>query len=463
MSEKNIKSLVERSKKAFSAYEYASQEEVDFICARVAWACCEPEFVKEISKQTYDATGLGDPDAKPLKMGKVRAIYDQTKGVRTCGVIEKDVEPGIIKYAKPIGVIAALIPITNPEITPIIKTLWSLKTRNSIVLSPHPRGLAINKKVTDRIRFVLSKFGYPEDLVLSIEEPGIAASQLLMEMSDLVLATGGANMVKAAYSSGTPSYGVGVGNAYMIVDETVDLAETAEKIRKSKIFDYASGCSADNGTLIFEDIYEPMIDALKAEGGFFIANNSPEKESLKKTMWPEPCKLNPKIITQPATKIAELAGIQVAADTKFLMVEEDGIGPDYPFSREKISPVLTLMKWKEFDTAVEMVNRITGYNGSGHSCGIHSFNEDRINKLAEKARVSRITVRQSHALSNSGAWTNGLKQTCTLGCGTWGGSIVSENLNFEHLLNVTRVSYEIDRTPPTDEELFGLDVMKSLD
>lgn len=462
MPDKLTTSLITKAREAFSKYEYATQEDVDFICARVAWACCEPSFVEEVSSLTYETIGLGDPEAKPLKMGKVRAIYDQMKGVRTCGVIERDVEPGVVKFAKPVGVIAALIPVTNPELTPAIKALWALKTRNAVVLAPHPRALTINNLVAERIRSVLSRFGYPEDLVLTVEKPSIQASQSLMEQCDLVLATGGAPMVRAAYSSGTPSFGVGVGNAYMIVDDTVDLALTAEKIRRSKTFDFASGCSSDNGALIQNDIYDGMIEALQKEGGFLIRNNSPKKASLASMMWSEPGKLNPEVIARPATTIAKLAGLQVPEQTRFLMVEEDGVGPDHPFSREKLSPVLTLYRWKDFEEAVDRVNEITGYNGSGHSCGIHSFNDERIQRLAEKARVSRVTVRQPHGLANSGAWTNGLKQTCTLGCGTWGGSIVSENVNFEHLLNVTRLSYEIERTPPTDEELFGREVMDSL-
>jgi sulfoacetaldehyde dehydrogenase len=396
-------------------------------------------------------------------MNKVKAAYAQMKGVRTCGVVESDIEPGIVKYAKPVGIIGALIPVTNPELTPAMKSLWSLKTRNAIILAPHPRALEINNRVAGRIRSVLEKYDYPVDLVLSIDKPSKEVSRELMRQCDLVLATGGSEMVHAAYSSGTPTYGVGTGNAYTIVDDTVDPYETAKKIRLSKTADNASGCSADNGTLVCDKIYERMIEALASEGGYLIQNGSAEKERLASAMWTAPGVLNREIIAQPASKIARKAGIPAPSNTDFLMVEEEGVGPNYPFSREKLSPVLTIYRWKEFEHAVDMINQITYHCGAGHSCGIHSYDETRIARLAEKARVARVTVRQAHALANAGAWTNGLTNTCTLGCGTWGGSIVSENVNYRHLLNITRLSYETEGREPSDEELFGSDVLRSLD
>lgn len=457
-----IAEIIDRAREAFTQYEFASQETVDFICARVAWACCEPNFARNIAEFTYAQTGLGTVEAKIGKMNKVKAAYAQMKGVRTCGVVERDVEPGIVKYAKPVGIIGALIPVTNPELTPAMKSLWSLKTRNAIVLAPHPRALEVNNRIAGRIRSILKRFDYPVELVIPIEEPSKAVCQELMRQCDLVLATGGSEMVHAAYSSGTPTYGVGTGNAYTIVDETVDLRETAEKIRVSKTADNASGCSADNGTLISDEIYERMIEALETEGGYFIRNGSAEKQRLASALWTAPGVLRREIIAQTAFKIARLAGISVPPDTKFLMVEEEGIGSSYPFSGEKLSPVLTVYRWKDFDRAVDMINQITNYCGAGHSCGIHSHDEKRIARLAERARVARVTVRQAHALANAGSWTNGLTNTCTLGCGTWGGSIVSENVNYKHLLNITRLSYEVEGSEPPDEELFGPDVVRSL-
>ncbi|TVQ22825.1 MAG: aldehyde dehydrogenase family protein [Spirochaetaceae bacterium] len=454
---------VARARAAFDQYEFAGQEDVDRLCAHVAYACCEPGFAREIAELAFAETGLGRVESKVGKMGKLKLTWAQMKGVPTCGVIERDVEPGIVKYAKPVGVIGALIPVTNPELTPALKSLWALKTRNAIVLAPHPRAAKVNARVAERIRAVLRALSFPEDLVVALEQPSKEASQELMGRCDLVLATGGAPMVHAAYSSGTPTYGVGTGNAYSIVDETCDLGETAQKIRLSKTADNASGCSSDNGVLAYDGVYDELVSALQAEGGYLIPAGHPEKAALQATMWSGPQTLNPSVIAQTAHKIAGMAGIAAPEETQFLMVEEDGIGPEYPFSREKLSPVLTLYRWSRFEQAIEMVNEITRYCGAGHSCAIHSTDEGRIERLAERVRVARITVRQAHALSNSGAWTNGLKSTCTLGCGTWGGSIVSENVTFEHLLNVTRVSRAIDASEPSNEQLFGAEVIRAVD
>lgn len=460
MPEDYITGLVERGRRAFREYEYAGQEEVDHICARVAWAGCREPFARRIAHLTYEKTGLGDEHSKFLKMrNKLKAIYAETKGVKTVDVINHDREKGVIEFAKPVGVIGALIPVTNPEMTPFIKALWALKTRNAIVLAPHPRGLEINNVAVEEIRSVLKRHGYPEDLVIGIEETSIDNSKKLMEQCDLILATGGAAMVRAAYSSGKPAYGVGTGNAVVLVDETVDIADSAKKIAASKTFDLASGCSADNSCLVHESIYEDFLSALVNNGAYILREGSPVKERLQRVMWSEKNVLNRDIIARPAREIAKMAEIAVPGGTEFLVVEEEGIGDDYPFSREKLSPVLTAYKWNDFDHAVDMVNMITGNCGAGHSCAIHSRDDDRVRELGRRVRVARVTVNQAHALANSGSWHNGLVNTATLGCGTWGGNIVSENVYFKHLLNTTRVAYPIEREVPTDEEVFGKEVI----
>jgi sulfoacetaldehyde dehydrogenase len=450
-----VEGLVDRSRKAFRTIEFADQQTVDDICGRIAWQTTRDEFVDTIARQSYAIAGLGSLDAKYKKMGKIKAIYYSMKNARTCGIIDENPEEGIVAYAKPMGVIAALIPITNPAITPIIKTLWALKTRNSIVLAPHPRGVEINKLIAAKIHGILRENGMDPDLVLSVDDASIANSKALMEYADIVLATGGASMVKAAYESGTPAYGVGTGNAPVIIDGTMDLAESARLVKMSKTFDNASGCSADNHNLVYDGVYSDYVKCLQAEGGYLVRADSPEKQALQDTLWTAWNVLNRDIVARPAKMIAELAGIAVPDGTEFLMVEESGIGDDYPFSREKLCPVLTLYRWSDFDRAVDMVNELTGNCGAGHSCGIHTTDDGRARHLAEKARVARVTLRQAHALSNSGSWTNGLRQTCTLGCGTWGGGIASENVDFHHLLNITRLSYPLDRSIPDDEDIFG--------
>ena len=274
-----------------------------------------------------------------------------------------------------------------------------------------------------------------------------------MAQCDLVVATGGAGMVKSAYSSGTPAYGVGAGNAVVIVDETADIKDAAHKIMLSKTFDFATSCSSDNSIVVHEKIYDELLKELQAEGGYL--TNKEEKEKLQKTMWPDGHHLSREIVAQPAGKIAGLAGIELPEDKKFMMVEESGVGAEHPFSGEKMSVVLTVYKVGSFEEAVDKVNEITGYQGMGHSCGIHTTDDSRLDVLGNSVKVSRIMVRQPQCYGNSGNWDNGMPFTMTLGCGTWGGNISSENITYKHFINTTWVSKQIEEQIPSDEELFG--------
>jgi sulfoacetaldehyde dehydrogenase len=386
----------------------------------------------------------------------VLALNQKLPGVNmSMGVIERDEARGLIKIAKPVGVVGAIIPVTNPEATPVLKAMMAIKTRNAVVMSPHPKAKKTNTFIVDRIREVLKKYDAPEDLVIGIEEPTMPISQELMKQCDLVLATGGGGLVRAAYTSGTPAYGVGVGNAVVVVDETADLKDAADKIKRSKTFDFATSCSTENSLVIQEDIYDDLIEALKAEGGYLL--DADEKQKLQSKMWNNGL-LAREIVAQPASTIAAFAGLTIPEETSFFMVEESHVGKDYPFSGEKLSVIVTLYKYKTFQDAIDRVNEITEYQGKGHSCGIHSTNEDHILEFALKTYTSRLMVRQPQCLANSGAWTNGMPMTLSLGCGTWGGNISGENITWKHLLNMTWVSYPIPNNQPTDEELFG-DVM----
>jgi len=285
-----------------------------------------------------------------------------------------------------------------------------------------------------------------------VESPSIELAKEVMRQSDLIMATGSADMVRSAYSSGKPAYGVGAGNAPIVVDETADILDAARKIRIGKTGDNASGCSAENSLIIQEKIYDQLIGALKNEGGYLASKD--EKEKLKAAMWPDG-KISKDIVAQPVMRIAQIAGIEIPENTAFIMVEEEGIGKGYPFSGEKLSLVLTLYKYGEFKEAIEKVNAITNYSGCGHSCGIHSKDRQRILELALKTRTSRVTVRQPHGAANSGNWFNGLSFSFSLGCGTWGGNIVSENVTQKHYINVTQLAEPIDRTEPPESEIYG--------
>lgn len=449
-----IGSLIERARKAQKSIEFATQEQVDKVVESLAWHAVQPKFARELAELAVKESRMGDVDSKYAKMMvKVRAGYLDMKGAQTVGIIEENHEKGLVKIAKPVGVVGALVPCTNCEATPVLKASWAVKTRNAIILAPHPRTQKTNAMVVDLMRSVLEKHGMDPDLIINMDQVSLDNSQELMAQCDLILATGGGGMVKSAYSSGTPAYGVGAGNAVTIIDETQDLSEVAEKIRRSKTFDQATSCSSENSCLVLESVYDDFIAAMEKEGGYLVT--AEEKEKLQKAMWPDGHALNKDVVAQPAASIAKIAGIDLPEGKTFMMVPETGIGADYPFSGEKLSVVATIYTWKEFSEAVQMVNDITNYSGAGHSCGIHSSNRDRVIELATKVNVSRVMVNQPQSLSNSGAWTNGMPTTLTLGCGTWGGNIASENITFKHLLNTTWVAFPIASRQPKDEDLFS--------
>ena len=465
MSEENTKNeakayvatLVERAKKAQASIEFATQEEVDTLAEAICWKATNPEFARELAELAVQESRMGDVESKYAKMmGKSRGGWFDMKGQQSVGILEEDHVNNLVCIAKPIGVIGALVPCTNCEATPVLKAAWTLKTRNAIILAPHPRTQKTNEKVVNMMRDVLVSYGYNPDLIVNMAEVSLENSQELMAQCDLILATGGPGMVAAAYSSGTPAYGVGAGNAVTIVDDSQDMSVVAEKIRRSKTFDQATSCSSENGAIVEAKIYGKFIEAMEKEGGYLVT--AEQKVKLQNAMWPNGHVLNREVVAQSAQKIAKVAGISLPEGKKFFMVEETGVGADYPFSGEKLSVVITLYKWDKFEEAIDLVNRITGYSGAGHSCGIHTTNRERALELAKSVRVSRVMVNQPQSLSNSGAWTNGMPVTLTLGCGTWGGNISSENITWKHLINKTWVSFPIESKQPKDEELFSEEV-----
>ncbi len=448
-----IAGLMERARAAQAQIEYASQEEVDLMVRRLAWAGVRPDFAEDYAMSCAEDTGMGyGPHKVAKQMVKVRGALRDTIGKKTVGVVFDDPKIGIRKIAKPMGVIGALIPVTNGEATPFIKSLFAIKTRNAIILSPHPRAQTTNDRAVEQMRSTLKRFGWPEDLVIGVEDVTLDKSSELMKQCDLILATGGGPMVKAAYSSGTPSQGVGAGNSVSIVDETADLPDAADKIMRSKTFDNATSCSTENSLVIHESVHDAMLDELQKVGGYLVSPE--EKEKLQATVWTEKG-LNRAIVAQPAARIAELADIDLPEGKTFFLVPETGVGKEHPFSGEKLSVICAVYRYAAFDDAVDLVNRITTFSGPGHSCGIHTTNDERVMQLASTVRVSRVMIRQPQCLANSGAWTNGMPMSLTLGCGSWGGTSTSSNVTWEHMLNYTWVSYPIPSTEPTDEELFG--------
>jgi sulfoacetaldehyde dehydrogenase len=461
MSEER-KKIGEYMAKARAAQEQVAsytQEQIDDVCLSVGWQLYKDDNIAECARVAVEETGMGVYEDKIKKHKvKVGGVCRDILRAKTVGIIEQDKTTGITKYAKPVGVIGALTPVTNPTATCGSNGVGILKGRNAVIFAPHPRAKTPCAVACEYMRDGLKKVGAPVDLVQYIKEPNIDMSQELMRQVDLVIATGGAPMVKAAYSSGTPAYGVGAGNPVIIVAEDADLADAAEKITISKTFDNATSCSSDNSLVIHESVFDAMVAELVKQGGYLC--NPDEKERLEKLMWTPTKKtghlaLNLKVVAVSAKQIANDAGIQVPDHTRMLMVKGQNPGMSR-FSGEKISPVLALWTYQTFDEALDMVKKMHAYAGLGHSCGLYTFNQDYIHKAAAELKVSRVLVRQAHAPSAGGNLWNGMPSTVSLGCGTWGGNITTENIHWKHFINVTWLSEPIQPARElTDEDIFG--------
>ena len=449
----HIDELVSRARVAAAEIASATQADVDRLCQAIAWAVANETTFTRLAQMSVVESGLGDPVSRISKRFKIMGILRDVLRQKSVGVIEELPERGIVKYAKPVGVIASLIPTTNPELTPAGVALFAIKCRDAVIFSPHPRSKQTTIETVRIMRDILAREGVPPDLLQCIERPSIPAAQYLMASCDLVQATGGKDMVRAAYSSGTPAYGVGSGNSTVIIDETAEIDQAARNTRLSKTSDYGSGCSADGNLVIQASIYEALRDQLQQEGGYLAC--AEEKAKLQRVLWDEEGHRLPETVAISAQKLGALAGFSVPSDRTFIVVEEEHIGREFPFSSEKLAVVLSLFRYQDFDDALQMVEQIFEVGGKGHSCGIYSHDDDHIDRLARMAPVSRIMVRQPQSKANAGSFTNGMPMTSSLGCGTWGGNATSENIHLKHYMNVTWVSRPIPEDRPSEQELFG--------
>jgi sulfoacetaldehyde dehydrogenase len=447
--------LVERARAAQAELETYSQQRVDDVVAAAAWAIYEPGRAKALAELSVEATGLGCVADKVTKNQRktIGTLRDLT-GAPSVGIISEDAALGITEYAKPVGVVAAVCPSTNPAATPANKTMMALKGGNAVILSPSPKGASTCAMLVRYMHEELDKVGAPRDLVQFIAEPSKALTNELMRQADLVVVTGSQRNVRAAYSSGTPAIGVGAGNAPVIIAADADLADAAEKVKRSKVFDYATSCSSENSVHIDAAVYEDALAELRAQGGYLLT--APEKARLQAAMWPDG-KLNSAVTAQPPEKIAALAGLDAPAarEADFFMVEEDGVGPAHPFSGEKLSVVLTVYRYEDFDAGLDRIQRMLDFQGAGHSCGIHTADDGLIASVAERLKVARVLVNQAHCFGTGGGFDNGLGFTLTMGAGTWAGNSISDNLSYRHFLNITRVARVIPPRVPTEEQLWG--------
>ncbi len=450
----NVDAMISRARLAMEAIEDYSQAQLDQLAQAIGWYTSNEKTFTHLAQLGVDESGIGDRAGRPGKRFKIHGVLRDALRQKSTGIVEEIPSKGIVKYAKPAGVIASLIPMTNPALTPPVTGIYAAKARDAVIFSPHPRSKGTTAEMVSMMRAACRAVGAPEDLFQVIKEPSIPVTQYLMSACDLTLATGGKPMVEAAYSSGRPAYGVGAGNSSIVIDETADIAIAANNTRVSKTSDFGSGCSADGNIIIQRSIYQDMVAALEAEGGYLC--NAEEKAALEQAMWDEKGNRTFHTIACPPQQTAKVAGFEIPADRKFLMVENQGqIGPQYKFCKEKLTTLMALYHFDTFADALDIVSAIYAVGGRGHSCGIYSHNDENIDALARLAPVSRMMVRQPQSKANAGSFTNGMPMTSSLGCGVWGGNITNENVTLKHFMNYTWVSRPIPEDRPSEAELFG--------
>ncbi len=446
------KELLERARAAQKQIEHLDQAAVDRAIQAVAWAAANEKTFTRLARMGVEESGLGDWDGRPNKRFKIKGVLRDALRQKSVGIVEEIPEKGLVKYAKPVGVVAALVPTTNPALTPPGMGIYALKAKNAVVFSPHPRAKQTTIETVAVMRKALKKIGLPEDLYVCAEKPSIPMAQELMSICDLTIATGGPAMAKSAHMSGKPAYAAGQGNSTMVIDETADINEAAHYCMLSKMSDFGSGCSAAGNLIVESTIYDSFLTQLQEEGGYLVSDE--QKPQLEKVLWTDGHRTM-NTIACPAKQIAEIAGFSIPDDKKFLIVEEDKIGMEHPFSTEKLGTLLSIFKYSGFENALDMITNIYATQGKGHSCGIYSFDDDHIHQLAQTAPVSRMMVRQPQSKANAGSFTNGMPMTSSMGCGVWAGNVTNENISLKHYLNYTWVSRPTAEDKPSDEELFG--------
>jgi len=458
--------LVQRARAAQRIAEGYDQARIDDVVAAAGWAIIEPGRNRALAELAVADTGIGNvPDKIAKNHRKTLGLLRDLNGAKSVGVIADHPATGIVEIARPVGVVCAITPSTNPGATPANKIINALKGRNAVIVAPSPKGWATAARLIEFIHAQLDRIGAPRDLVQLLPAPVNKPSTMeLMRQCDLVVATGSQANVRAAYASGTPAFGVGAGNVAGIVDESADVARAADLIVRSKTFDNATSCSSENSLVVVDAVYNALVEALEARGAVLL--DATQKATLQQLLWPDG-KLSPAAIGQSAAKIAERAaalappaqhdGWKALAEQgpRILMVEENGVGPAHPFSGEKLSPVLTLYRVAEFDAAAALVRRIYAFEGAGHSVGLHTRDPGRALQLGLTLPVARVIVDQAHCIATGGSFDNGLPFSLSMGCGTWGRNNFSDNLNYRHYLNITRVSRPIPERVPSEAELFG--------
>jgi succinate-semialdehyde dehydrogenase len=451
-----LRGLIGRARAAQREFEGYPQERVDRCVRAVGKAVYDN--AAPLARMAVDESRMGKYEDKILKnAGKPKVTWQKLKGVKSRGILRRIEEEGLVEIAKPMGVIGAITPITNPVMTLPHNAMIALKGGNAILFSPHPRGIGASKETTRLMREALAKLGAPEDLIQCVDEPTIEVSGLVMKMCDVCISTGGPGMVKAAYASGKPAFGVGPGNVQCLVGEDADIADAVPKIVAGRSYDYGTLCSCEQSLIAPASRFGEIVAEFEKAGAYVLKDKA-AVDKLRALTFPDGGPINRAFVGMPATKLAELSGFAVPVGTKLLFVPLESYGEAEQLAREKLCPILSAFQYRTWEEAVAIANANLEVDGKGHSVVIHSFDKEKIEYAALNISVSRFSINQQGSGSLGGTLLNGLNPTATLGCGSWGGNSLSENLWWHHLVNISRIAYVAPgRTMPTDEEIWGED------
>lgn len=449
-----IQTLVEQGRAAQARFEAFAQEQVDAIVRDIGKYVYDN--AEMLARMAVDETGIGVYEDKILKnKGKARVIWNNLKGKKSRGVIGEDAEANMVFVAKPMGVVGAVTPITNPIVTPMCNGMFALKAGNAVVFAPHPKAQNCTEYLTEEFMRIVASHGGPDDLVQVVRNGSVIRTQQLMQAVDVVVATGGGAMVKSAYSSGRPSFGVGAGNVPVIIDRGVDLGEAVDKIVAGAAFDNGIICSHEQFVLTPREAFEETIAKFTGTGKVWYTDDPEQVQKLREVVFPGG-QLNKDVVGIPARAVGAMAGIDVPESARLILLPARGAGEDDILAREKLCPVIAILPYETFDDAVQKAKANLLVEGAGHSAAVHSHDDVNIERAGIELPISRLVVNQASSLTAGGSLTNGFAPTTTLGCGSWGGNSISENLDYKHLMNVSRIGKVIEnRAVPTDEEIWA--------